>query len=255
MKVISINVCGIRSSQKKGIFSWLAKEEADFICMQETRALEEQIDSEDFTLKGYTRYMNVAEKKGYSGVAIYAKYEPDAIDVNFSKSVFANEGRFVSITFKDFEITSIYFPSGSSGAIRQDLKYEFMSIFEKWVKKKIKTKKKLIICGDYNIAHTKDDIKNWRSNQKNSGFLPEEREWMSKIINKIGLVDAFRKKCARTDVYTWWSNRGNAYANNVGWRIDYQLVSPNLEDKIKSVAVYKKEKFSDHAPLIIDYNV
>ncbi len=255
MKVITINVCGIRSSQKKGIFNWLNQQKADFICMQETRALEEQIDSNEFTLKGYSRYLNAAKKKGYSGVAIYSKHKPKKICKDFPKSIFNDEGRFISIEHKNYEIISIYFPSGSSGEERQMHKYKFMNLFEKLIKKKLKDNKKLIICGDYNIAHTKDDIRNWRSNQKNSGFLPREREWMSKILNEVGLIDAFRKKCKQNDIYTWWSNRGNAYTNNVGWRIDYQLVSNHLQDKIKSVSVYKKEKFSDHAPLIINYNV
>jgi exodeoxyribonuclease-3 len=255
MKVITINVCGIRASEKKGLFEWLRKVKADFICMQETRALEEQISEENFLIKGYSRYLNVAEKKGYSGVAIYTKHKPLKIQTSFSKSVFESEGRFILADYKDYSIASVYFPSGSSGEIRQNLKYEFMSHFEKFVKNQIKKKKRLIICGDYNIAHTKDDIKNWKSNQNNSGFLPEEREWMTRLINKIGLKDAFRIKCKKTDVYTWWSNRGNAYNNNVGWRIDYQMITDNFSDKVKSVSVYKDNKFSDHAPLIINYDI
>ena len=255
MKVITINVCGIRSSQKKGLFDWLKKTKADFICMQETRALEEQIMDSSFSLKGYTRYLNVAEKKGYSGVAIYTKHKPLNIKTSFSKSIFESEGRFILTEYKNFSLISVYFPSGSSGEERQKLKYEFMGHFEKFIKKLIKEKRPLIVCGDYNIAHTKDDIKNWRSNQKNSGFLLEEREWMTKLINKIGLKDAFREKCKKTDIYTWWSNRGNAYNNNVGWRIDYQMVTDNFCNKIKSASVYKANKFSDHAPLIVNYDI
>ena len=255
MKVITVNVCGIRSSQKKGIFDWLSKSKADHICMQETRALEEQIDNDNFVLKGYSRYMNIADKKGYSGVAIYSKHKPSEIINTFSKSIFEKEGRFLSLDFEHYTVASIYFPSGSSGEERQKMKYEFMALFEKYVKKEIKKKKTLILCGDYNIAHTKDDIKNWKSNQKNSGFLPEERSWMTKLIENIGLVDAFRIKCKHSDVYTWWSNRGNAYNNNVGWRIDYQMVTNNLLDKIKKVSVYKGQKFSDHAPLVIHYDI
>jgi len=255
MKVITVNVCGIRASQKKGIFEWLKKTKADFICMQETRALEEQISGESFLIKGYSRYLNVAEKKGYSGVAIYTKHKPIKIRTSFSKSIFESEGRFILTEYEDYSIASVYFPSGSSGELRQNLKYEFMDYFEKFIKKEINKKKKLIICGDYNIAHTKDDIKNWRANQNNSGFLPEEREWMTRLINKIGLKDAFRIKCKETDVYTWWSNRGNAYNNNVGWRIDYQMVTDDIAKKVKNVSVYKDKKFSDHAPLIINYDI
>ena len=254
MKVITINVCGIRASQKKGMFEWLKRANADFICMQETRALEEQISKSDFFIKGYERYMNVAEKKGYSGVAIYTKHKPLNIQKSFSKSIFEKEGRFILTEFKDFDIASVYFPSGSSSDQRQLLKYEFMNLFERFVKVKIKNKREMIICGDYNIAHTKDDIKNWKSNQKNSGFLLQEREWMTKLINKIGMKDAFREKCKRSDIYTWWSNRGNAYNNNVGWRIDYQMVTENFSKKIKSVSVYNKTRYSDHAPLIINYD-
>ena len=223
--------------------------------MQETRALEEQIMDSCFSLKGYSRYLNVAEKKGYSGVAIYTKHKPLNIKTSFSKSIFESEGRFILTEYKDFSLISVYFPSGSSGEERQKLKYEFMGHFEKFIKKLIKEKRPLIVCGDYNIAHTKDDIKNWRSNQKNSGFLLEEREWMTKLIHKIGLKDAFREKCKKTDIYTWWSNRGNAYNNNVGWRIDYQMVTDNFCNKIKSASVYKANKFSDHAPLIVNYDI
>jgi len=255
MKVITINVCGIRASQKKGLFEWLSSTKADFICMQETRALEEQICGDSFLLKGYERYMNVAEKKGYSGVAIYTKHRPLNIQKSFSKSIFEKEGRFISVEFESFDIVSIYFPSGSSSDKRQLLKYKFMKLFEKYVKDKIKNKREMIICGDYNIAHTKNDIKNWQSNQKNSGFLPQEREWMTKLIYKIGMKDAFREKCKKSDVYTWWSNRGNAYKNNVGWRIDYQIVTSKFSKKIKNVSVYNKTRYSDHAPLIISYDV
>tara|TARA_B100001113_G_scaffold2487_1_gene2122 strand:+ start:5805 stop:6572 length:768 start_codon:yes stop_codon:yes gene_type:complete len=255
MKVITINVCGIRASQKKGLFEWLKKVKADFICMQETRALEEQISESNYFIDGYKRYMNVAEKKGYSGVAIYTKQEPLSIQKSFSKSIFEKEGRFILTEFKDFDIVSIYFPSGSSSDKRQILKYEFMDLFERYVKRKIKSKREMIICGDYNIAHTKDDIKNWKANQKNSGFLPQERDWMTKLIDKIGMKDAFREKCKRPDVYTWWSNRGNAYKNNVGWRIDYQMVTERFSKRIKSVSVYNKNRYSDHAPLIINYDI
>ena len=255
MKVITINVCGIRASQKKGLFEWLKKTKADFICMQETRALEEQIRDKSFFLRGYSRYLNVAEKKGYSGVAIYTKHKPIKIQTSFSKSIFESEGRFILAEYEHYSIVSVYFPSGSSGEIRQNLKYKFMQYFERFVKDQIDKKKNLIVCGDYNIAHTKDDIKNWKSNQNNSGFLPEEREWMTKLINTVGLIDAFRLKCKKPEVYTWWSNRGNAYDNNVGWRIDYQMITENFSKKIKSASVYRGKKFSDHAPLIINYDI
>ena len=254
MKVITINVCGIRASQRKGLFEWLKKIKADYICMQETRALEDQISDNNFFIKGYDRYMNIAEKKGYSGVAIYTKHKPLSIQKSFSKSIFEKEGRFILLEFKHFDIISVYFPSGSSSDERQLLKYKFMDLFEKYVKNKIRNKREMIICGDYNIAHTKDDIKNWQSNQKNSGFLLQEREWMTKLISKIGMKDAFREKCKKTDVYTWWSNRGNAYSNNVGWRIDYVFITPGLQEKLTSGFIHQHVLGSDHCPVGISLN-
>jgi len=253
MKVITINVCGIRASQKKGLFEWLKRAKADFICMQETRALEEQVSKSDFFIKGYERYMNVAEKKGYSGVAIYTKHKPLAIQKSFSKSIFEREGRFILTEFKDFDIVSVYFPSGSSGEERQKIKYDFMSKFEKYMKKIKKSRKPTIISGDWNIVHKEIDIKNWKSNQKNSGCLPKERAWLDKIFDKYGFVDAFRFINDKPHNYTWWSNRGNSWENNVGWRIDYQAITPHKNIIIKSAEIYKRKRFSDHSPLIINY--
>ncbi len=255
MRVLTLNVCGIRASQKKGLYQWLKRQKADYICLQEVRATEDQIDSNLFTLNGYRRYLSVAEKKGYSGVCIYTKHKPDNIYKNFGSNFFSKEGRFISLEYKKYRIISIYFPSGSSGEERQNLKYKFMLKFEIYLKKIRKDKKASIICGDWNIAHKQIDIKNWRSNQKNSGFLPEEREWMDKIINKFGFIDAFRKINNLPDQYTWWSNRGRAWDKNVGWRIDYHIVTPNIKDIIKKAKIYKDKRFSDHSPLIIDYDI
>ena len=255
MKVITINVCGIRSSQKKGIFDWLSRSKADHICMQETRALEEQIDNDDFILKGYTRYMNIAVKKGYSGVAIYSKHKPSEIISTFSKSIFEEEGRFISLEFGKYIIASIYFPSGSSGDERQKQKYVFMDVFEKYLIKIKSRDKPSIICGDWNIVHKEIDIKNWKSNQKNSGCLPEERAWLDKVFDGLGYIDAFRVVNKKADNYTWWSNRGRAWDNNVGWRIDYQVLTPGSHIKIKNAQIYKKERFSDHSPLIMNYEL
>ena len=255
MNIISYNVNGIRAAINKGFVDWLKRESPDVICLQEIKANQEQVEISQIENLGYNTFWFSAQKKGYSGVAIYSKHKPSEIISTFSKSIFEEEGRFISLEFGKYIIASIYFPSGSSGEERQKMKYEFMDLFEKYVKKEMKKRKMLILCGDYNIAHTKDDIKNWRSNQKNSGFLPEERAWMTKLIDQIGLVDAFRVKCKQNDIYTWWSNRGNAYNNNVGWRIDYQMVTSSLLDKINKVYVYKGKKFSDHAPLVIDYDI
>ena len=255
MVVLTLNVCGIRASQKKGLFKWLKTTKADVICLQEVRATKEQIDFQEFVLPEYTKYQSEAVKKGYSGVCIYSKEKSTKVSKNFGSKIFSDEGRFIEIELSKIRMISVYFHSGSSGEIRQNLKYQFMEKFEKYMKKIKKSKKPTIISGDWNIVHKEIDIKNWRSNQKNSGFLLEEREWMTKLINKIGLKDAFREKCKKTDIYTWWSNRGNAYNNNVGWRIDYQMVTDNFCNKIKSASVYKANKFSDHAPLIVNYDI
>ena len=255
MKVLTLNVCGIRASQKKGLFEWLKKIKPDLICFQEVRALEEQISSDDFNISGYKRYMSVAEKKGYSGVCIYTKEIPKNINESFGSKLFTNEGRFIELELNKLNIISIYFPSGSSGETRQELKYQFMSKFESYLKKMKKRNKPVLICGDWNIAHKEIDIKNWKGNKKNSGFLPEERSWIDKIINHYGCIDTFRFINDKPDNYTWWSNRGRAWDNNVGWRIDYQMLSSPKDIKILSADIYKKERFSDHSPLIIDYDI
>ena len=255
MKVLTLNVCGIRASQKKGLFKWLNKIKPDLICFQEVRALEEQISSDDFNITGYKRYMSVAEKKGYSGVCIYTKEIPKNINESFGSKLFTSEGRFIELELNKLNIISIYFPSGSSGEARQELKYQFMSKFESYLKKIKKIKKPILICGDWNIAHKEIDIKNWKGNKKNSGFLPEERAWIDKIINHYGCIDTFRFINDKPDNYTWWSNRGRAWDNNVGWRIDYQMLSSPKDIKILSADIYKKERFSDHSPLIIDYDI
>lgn len=255
MRVLTLNVCGIRASQKKGLFSWLMRQKADYICLQEVRAEEEQISSDLFVMNGYSRYLSAAEKKGYSGVCIYTRHKPIEISKDFGSKIFFKEGRFISLNFKKYDIVSVYFPSGSSGEERQNLKYKFMAKFETYLKKVINNKKMSIICGDWNIAHKKIDIKNWRSNQKNSGFLLEERQWLDKITKEYGFIDAFREVNNLPDQYTWWSNRGRAWEKNVGWRIDYHMTTPNIKNRILNAKIYKEKRFSDHSPLIIDYDV
>jgi len=256
MKILTLNVCGIRASQKKGLFKWLSREKADVICLQEVRATEEQIDSKEFYLTNYTRYMSVAVKKGYSGVCIYVnKDEPNKITRTFGSKFFDKEGRFIEIELPNLRVVSVYFPSGSSGEERQKIKYDFMSKFEKYMKKIKKSRKPTIISGDWNIVHKEIDIKNWKSNQKNSGCLPQERAWLDGIFDKHGYIDAFRVVNSKAGNYTWWSNRGKAWDNNVGWRIDYQIVSPNAKIKILNAKIYKNKSFSDHSPLIINYEL
>jgi exodeoxyribonuclease-3 len=253
MRIITLNANGIRSAQRKGFFGWFAEQQADFLCLQEVRANESQLDDSLFNLEGYHRLIVSAEKPGYSGVAIYAKQTPATISSKMGRSEFDQEGRFVEFGYKDLSIISCYFPSGSSSEARQDAKYRFLNAFDDWLSSHKKPKRNYIICGDLNIAHTNKDLKNWKGNQKNSGFLPEERAWLDQLFNDLGYVDAFRCVDDRDGQYTWWSNRGRARENDVGWRIDYQIVSPELKPFIKNAYVYKETFFSDHAPLIIDY--
>lgn len=255
MRVISINVNGIRAAHRKNFFIWLEKQDADIVCVQETKAQVEQLTEEIIKPKGYYSYFNDALKKGYSGVAIYSRIEPDKIIDKIGWREADDEGRYLQANFGKLSIVSLYLPSGSSSEERQIIKFDFLDRFMSVLKKMRRQKREYIICGDWNIAHKKIDIKNWKGNQKNSGFLPEERSWMDNLFNKLGMVDSFRVVNQEAEQYTWWSNRGQSWAKNVGWRIDYQIVTPGLKDKIKTVSIYKDERFSDHAPLIIDYDL
>ena len=255
MRVVSFNANGIRSSARKGFFEWFLNNNIDVLCIQETKAQENQLTDLVFSPDKYFKYFVDAEKKGYSGVAIYCKQKPDNIINNLNFDLADKEARYLQLDWGDLSIISLYLPSGSSGDVRQEQKYIFMDFYENILSKQIKSKRDFIICGDWNIIHKKIDIKNWSSNQKRSGCLPKERAWLDKLIDEQGWVDAFRVLNQEPDQYTWWSNRGQAYAKNVGWRIDYQMITPSLKDKIKAVNVYKEQKFSDHAPLIIDYDL
>ena len=255
MRVISINVNGIRAAHRKNFFIWLQKQDADIVCVQETKAQVEQLTEEIIKPKGYYSYFNDALKKGYSGVAIYSRIEPDKIIDKIGWREADDEGRYLQANFGKLSIVSLYLPSGSSSEERQIIKFDFLDRFISVLKKMRRQKREYIICGDWNIAHKKIDIKNWKGNQKNSGFLPEERLWMDNLFNKLGMVDSFRVVNQEAEHYTWWSNRGQAWAKNVGWRIDYQIVTPGLKDKIRTASIYKDERFSDHAPLIIDYDL
>ncbi len=255
MRVISINVNGIRAAHRKNFFIWLQKQDADIVCVQETKAQVEQLTEEIIKPKGYYSYFNDALKKGYSGVAIYSRIKPDKIIDKIGWREADDEGRYLQANFGKLSIVSLYLPSGSSSEERQTIKFDFLDHFISVLKKMRRQKREYIICGDWNIAHKKIDIKNWKGNQKNSGFLPEERSWMDNLFNKLGMVDSFRVANQEAEQYTWWSNRGQAWAKNVGWRIDYQIVTPGLKDKIRTASIYKDERFSDHAPLIIDYDL
>ena len=259
-KLTSLNLNGIRSAATKGVEQWVAATAPDCICVQEVKAQLPDVQGRFEQLAGLKGHFHFAEKKGYSGVAIYARQEPSEVRVGFGAPEFDAEGRYVELRFdtpaRKFSLISCYFPSGSSGDIRQAAKFRFLDLFDPYLVA-LKREREFILCGDINIAHQQIDLKNWRSNQKNSGFLPEERAWMGKLLSETGLVDVYRRLHPETtsDCYTWWSNRGQAWANNVGWRLDYHLATPALAAHARSAAVFKDQRFSDHAPLTIDYDM
>ena len=246
---------GIRSASNKGVFSWLDSQEADFICVQEVKAHESDLTHDMKAYGDYKSYFSFAEKKGYSGVGIYTKRQPKKIIREIGLPLFDNEGRYLELMYDNLSVVSIYLPSGSSGEERQAFKFEVLDYLLPYLQKRRLENLPMILCGDINIAHKEIDLKNYKGNKKNSGFLPEERQWMTDLFESVGWVDTYRKLYPDTTgtSYTWWSNRGEAYAKNVGWRLDYQIAHPSLEDHILEASIYKDEKFSDHAPLIIDY--
>ncbi len=252
-KIVSANLNGIRSAHKKGFFTWMAKEAADFVCVQELKAQQADMTAE-FIPAGYHGHFHYAEKKGYSGTGIYSKQKPDAVHIGFGSPEFDAEGRYVRCDFGTLTVISVYCPSGSSSPERQEAKFRFMDLFLPHLLALHGEGREVVICGDWNIAHKEIDLKNWKGNVKNSGFLPEERAWLTRIFDEVGFVDVHRRIDERPEQYTWWSARGQAYANNVGWRIDYHVATPGIAGKAKTVAIYKDEKFSDHAPLTIHYD-
>ncbi len=258
-KLTSLNLNGIRSAATKGVEAWIAATRPDCICVQEVKAQATDVQGRFEQLAGLQGHFHFAEKKGYSGVAVYTRHAPSDIQVGYGSSEFDAEGRYVELRFdtpkRKFSIISCYFPSGSSGEIRQQAKFRFLDELDPYLAR-LKQQREFILCGDINIAHQQIDLKNWRSNQKNSGFLPDERAWMTKLLSETGLVDVYRQlqPTATDTAYTWWSNRGQAYANNVGWRLDYHLASPALAEAARAATIYKDVKFSDHAPLTIDYD-
>ncbi len=259
-KLTSLNLNGIRSASTKGLESWLAAHRPDCICVQEVKAQAPDVAGRFETLAGLQGHFHFAEKKGYSGTGVYTRQAPTEVITGFGSPEFDAEGRYTELRFdtpsRRFSIISAYFPSGSSGPERQEAKFRFLDAFFPHLMA-LKAQREFILCGDVNIAHQEKDLKNWRSNQKNSGFLPEERAWMTRLLTEGGLVDVYRQlQPDTTDAcYTWWSNRGQAYANNVGWRLDYHLATPAVAATARTEAIYKGEKFSDHAPITIEYEL
>jgi len=252
MRIITINVNGIRAAARKGFFDWLERQQADVVCLQEIKAWPEQIEDALFHPAGFHCYYEPAARKGYSGVGLYTRREPDRVIRGYGSGEFDPEGRYLEARFGDLSVVSVYMPSGSSSEERLKAKFRFMDEFSGYLDDLRRSGRRYVISGDWNIAHREIDLRNWRANQKNSGFLPEERAWLSGVFD-TGFVDGFRAINQEPDQYTWWSNRGQAWAKNVGWRIDYQVLSPGLAPAVREAAIYKEQRFSDHAPLVMDY--
>ena len=253
MRIISINLNGIRSAISKGFLGWLDKQQADIICLQELKAQLTDMTAEMTAPPGYHGYFHYAEKKGYSGVGIYCKRKPDKVIVGLGIAEFDSEGRYIEAQFGNLSVVSLYLPSGSSGEERQAVKFKFLAAFMPHLRQMQASGREVLICGDWNIAHTEKDLKNWRGNKKNSGFLPEERAWLTELFDQVGFVDVFRQLHPELEAYTWWSNRGQAWAKDVGWRIDYHIATAGVAATAKASNIYKEARFSDHAPLTIDY--
>ena len=254
MRIISINVNGIRAAQRKGFFEWLAQQDADVVCLQEIKAQEEQLVDPVFYPEGYHCYYYDAVKKGYSGTALYCKQKPNKVTKGLGWEPCDSQARYIQADFDGISVVSMYVPSGSSNeeALARKLSFhdQIMPHFESLRRKR----REYVICADWNTCHKEIDLKNWRPNRKNSGFLPIERAWLDSLYDDVGYLDGFRLLNQDADEYTWWSNRGQAYANNVGWRLDYHVITPGLKDKAKAAWVYRDERFSDHAPVIMDFD-
>ena len=255
MRVVTANLNGIRSAARKGFFAWAAAAQADLVCAQEIRAQDGDLEDGWRAIDGCRGHFHCAERKGYSGVAIYARERPLEVIEGLGVPGIDAEGRYIELIFDGLSVISLYLPSGSSGPERQTAKFAFMKHFIGHMRALRAAGREVIVCGDWNIAHREIDLKNWKSNQKNSGFLPEERAWMSQLFDELGWVDVYRRLHpeATGESYTWWSNRGQAYAKNVGWRLDYQVATPGVAATAVSAEIYKGERFSDHAPRTVDY--
>jgi len=250
-KIISYNVNGIRAALKKGFAEWLKQENPDIVCIQETKAQPEQIDSEPFKSLGYNAYWFSAQKKGYSGTGILTKEQPDHVEYGMGIKKYDSEGRFIRTDFGDVSVISVYHPSGSSGDMRQAFKMQWLTDFQNYIKELRKTRPNLIISGDYNICRLWIDIHNPEKQQKTSGFLPEEREWFQSFVDD-GFIDSFRKFDEKPHNYSWWSYRANARNNNKGWRIDYHMISKEFEGNIIGASILADVKHSDHCPVVVE---
>lgn len=254
MQIVSYNVNGIRAAARKGLVPWLAENDFDIVCLQEAKAMLEQVDMSEFEALGYHHHWHSAEKKGYSGVVTLSKQVPIKVAAGCALDTYDREGRILRTDFDDLTVLNCYFPSGTTGDVRQDFKMQFLADFQQWVEELRKERPNLIIVGDYNIAHHPIDIHDPVRNKNSSGFLPGERAWLSDWFEN-GFTDAFRKMKPEEVAYSWWSYRANARANNKGWRIDYQSVSDHLADKIKDVYHCKDIVHSDHCALVMEIEI
>jgi exodeoxyribonuclease-3 len=256
LRIITLNLNGIRSAWSKGVLPWATAQQPDLVCLQELKAQAADLSDEMKAPAGLHAYYHYAEKKGYSGVGLWCRQKPDAVIEGLGNAEFDVEGRYLRADFGNLSVISLYLPSGSSSPERQEAKFRFMEIFYPHLLELGQQGREVVICGDWNIAHREIDLKNWKGNRKNSGFLPEERAWIGRLFDEGGWRDVYRAVHPETgeECYTWWSNRGQAWAKNVGWRIDYQLSTPALAAHARAATVYKEQRFSDHAPLTIDYD-
>jgi exodeoxyribonuclease-3 len=254
-RIISCNTNGIRAAARKGFFDWLDSQQADVVCIQETKAQVHQLEDPVFMPAGYHCFYNDAIKPGYSGTALYSRVKPRKVISSLGWDPADSEGRYLQADYQGLSVISLYMPSGSSSEAALEKKYRFMDSFLEHLKSLRRKRREFIICADWNICHKEIDLKNWRANRKNSGFLPEERAWLDVLYDEVGYVDSFRLVNEEPEQYTWWSNRGQAWAKNVGWRLDYQVISPALVPAVRGADIYKAQRFSDHAPQIMDYDL
>ncbi len=254
MRILTLNLNGIRSAVNKGFLDWLPHQQADVVCVQEVKAQAANLTPAMRAPDGYHGYFHFAQRPGYSGVGIYCRRRPDAVVEGLGIPDIDAEGRYLEVRFGNLSVVSFYVPSGSSSEERLAIKFGFLERVIEPLHKLEQSGREIVICGDWNIAHQQIDLKNWRSNQKNPGFLPEERAWLSGVFEHLRYVDVFRRLDPRPEQYTWWSNRGQAWAKNVGWRLDYQIATAGIAATARSASIYKAQRFSDHAPLTIDYD-
>jgi exodeoxyribonuclease-3 len=256
-RLVSVNLNGIRSAASKGFFEWAQGVGADCMGVQEVRAQHAEVAGRFDRLGPLQGHFHFAERRGYAGVGLYTRHEPSDVSAGFGDAEFDAEGRWLELRFdrpgRPFSVISCYFPSGSSSEQRQAAKFRFLDLLHPHLLR-LKATREFILVGDINIAHKEIDLRNWKSNQKNSGFLPEERAWMTRLLERDGLVDVFRTLNPKPEQYTWWSNRGQAWAKNVGWRLDYHLATPGIAALARREHIYLQQRFSDHAPVIVDYD-